>query len=303
MGFGGVRMEEGMLHIRPSLPKEWDELVFPLVWKGRKLLVHADRETVTVENDGPAVEIILCGKRILAGERTVVENGTSVEKRGEEPGCAAGRYEAVIFDLDGVICHTDNYHYQAWKKLADRLGIAFDQKINNRLRGVSRMESLEIILEGFDGTFTQEEKESLAQEKNDAYRELLKTMSPQDLGGEVKSTLEELRRRGLGLAIGSSSKNAAFILERIGLGGFFDAVSDGTMITRSKPDPEVFLKAAQMLGADPVKCLVVEDAEAGLQAAKAAGMDAAGIGEASRSDIADYRLESFSQLLELRQDR
>ncbi len=303
MGFGGVRMEEGMLHIRPSLPKEWDELVFPLVWKGRKLLVRADRETVTVENDGPAVEIILCGKRILAGERTVVENGTSVEKRGEEPGCAAGRYEAVIFDLDGVICHTDNYHYQAWKKLADRLGIAFDQKINNRLRGVSRMESLEIILEGFDGTFTQEEKESLAQEKNDAYRELLKTMSPQDLGGEVKSTLEELRRRGLGLAIGSSSKNAAFILERIGLGGFFDAVSDGTMITRSKPDPEVFLKAAQMLGADPVKCLVVEDAEAGLQAAKAAGMDAAGIGEASRSDIADYRLESFSRLLELRQDR
>lgn len=298
MGFGGVRMEEGMLHINPSLPGEWNELVFPLVWKGSRLLVRADRKCVSVENSGPAVEIILCGKKILAGERTVVEFGASAGKKNEKPG-HVGRYEAVIFDLDGVICHTDNYHYQAWKKLAERLGIAFDQKINNRLRGVSRMESLEIILEGSDRTFTQEEKEGLAKEKNDAYRELLKTMSPADLAQEVKNTLEELRKRGLRLAIGSSSKNAAFILRQIGLEGFFDAVSDGTMITRSKPDPEVFLNAAQLLGADPVNCLVVEDAEAGLAAAKAAGMDAAGIAQASGSAIADYRLKSFSQLLEL----
>ena len=207
------------------------------------------------------------------------------------------KYEAVIFDLDGVICHTDNYHYKAWKALADKLGIYFDETINERLRGVSRMESLEIILERYDGTMSYEEKVKCAEEKNDIYKEMLKQMSPVDLSAEVKNTLEALRSMGLKLSIGSSSKNARFILRQIGLGDFFDEISDGNNITNSKPDPEVFVKAAEFTKVPCEKCLVVEDAVAGLQAAIAAGMDCAAIGSAASSEIGTYKLAKFSDLL------
>ena len=208
--------------------------------------------------------------------------------------------KAVIFDLDGVICFTDKYHYQAWKALADKLGIYFDEKINNRLRGVSRMASLEIILERADKTYTQEEKEAFAEEKNDNYKELLKNMKESDLSGEVKTTLEELRARGYLLAIGSSSKNTKFILGQLGLGNFFDAIADGTDITHSKPDPEVFLKAAEKLGMKPEDCAVVEDAKAGIEAAKAANMTALALdGDARDCGMQDYNLEGFFDLLNI----
>lgn len=208
------------------------------------------------------------------------------------------KYKGIIFDLDGVICSTDHYHYLAWKALADRLGAYFDETINNRLRGVSRMASLEIVLERYDGTLTEEEKLAAAEEKNNTYRELLKQMSPADLSNEVKTTLDALRAKGLLLGIGSSSKNTKFILSRIGLGDYFDKISDGTNITRSKPDPEVFLKAAEYLGLEPKDCLVVEDAVAGVQAAHAAGMDAAAVGDAAGSGFAEYSLKNFSELLD-----
>ncbi|GAA6492710.1 MAG TPA: beta-phosphoglucomutase [Candidatus Bariatricus faecipullorum] len=208
--------------------------------------------------------------------------------------------KAVIFDLDGVICFTDKYHYQAWKALADKLGIYFDEKINNRLRGVSRMASLEIILERADKTYTQEEKEAFAEEKNDNYKELLKNMKESDLSEEVKTTLEELRARGYLLAIGSSSKNTKFILGQLGLGDFFDAIADGTDITHSKPDPEVFLKAAEKLGMKPEDCAVVEDAKAGIEAAKAANMTALALdGDARDCGMQDYNLEGFFDLLNI----
>lgn len=207
------------------------------------------------------------------------------------------KYRAVIFDLDGVICHTDKYHYQAWKKVADELGIYFDELINNRLRGVSRMESFDIILERCEGEMSLEEKIHWTEKKNDIYKELLKNMSPEDLTDEVKQTLDALRERGLKLAIGSSSKNAGFILGQIGLGEYFDAVSDGNNISRSKPDPEVFVKAAQFLEEEPEDCLVVEDAKAGLEAALAGGMDCAAIGDAVASGLGTYNLNSFSELL------
>lgn len=206
--------------------------------------------------------------------------------------------KAIIFDLDGVICFTDKYHYQAWKALADRLGIYFDEKINDRLRGVSRMASLDIILERSDVTYTQAKKESFATEKNETYRDLLKTMSPADLTDEVRDTLNELRNRGYKLSIGSSSKNTKFILERIGLGDFFDAIADGTDITHSKPDPEVFLCSAAKLGIAPADCAVVEDAKAGIQAAKAGGFTALALfGDAKDCGLEDYNLKSFSDLL------
>ena len=209
------------------------------------------------------------------------------------------KYKAVIVDLDGVICHTDMYHYQAWKQIADELGIYFDEEINNRLRGVSRMESFEIILERYEGTMSLEDKVVYTTRKNEAYKELLKNMSPADLSPEVKETLDGLRAKGLKLAIGSSSKNAGFILERLGLDGYFDAVSDGNNITRSKPDPEVFVKAAQLVGEASGDCLVVEDAKAGLEAAIGGGMDCAAMGDAVASGLATYDLTEFSDLLKI----
>lgn len=209
------------------------------------------------------------------------------------------KYKAVIFDLDGVICHTDMYHYQAWKQIADELGIYFDEEINNRLRGVSRMESFEIILERYEGTMSLEDKVVYTTRKNEAYKELLKNMSPADLSPEVKETLDGLRAKGLKLAIGSSSKNAGFILERLGLDGYFDAVSDGNNITRSKPDPEVFVKAAQLVGEASGDCLVVEDAKAGLEAAIGGDMDCAAMGDAVASGLATYDLIKFSDLLKI----
>jgi beta-phosphoglucomutase len=216
----------------------------------------------------------------------------------QQKGVFCMKYKAIIFDLDGVICHTDHYHYLAWKQLADKLGVYFDETINNRLRGVSRMESLEIILERLDGrVLTKEEKVELAEEKNERYKELLKKMSPQDLSQEVKDTLDFLRTQGLKLAIGSSSKNARLILSQIGLENFFDAISDGNNITMSKPHPEVFLKAAEYLGIEPKDCMVVEDAKAGIEAATVVGMDSGAIGDACGYQLATYDLPKFSSIL------
>ena len=208
--------------------------------------------------------------------------------------------KAIIFDLDGVLVFTDHYHYLAWKKLADRLGIYFDEDINNRLRGVSRMASLEIILERDTGwELSLKEKTALAEEKNGYYRELLQQMTPDSVAPQVRETLSRLRGRGYRLAVGSSSKNTRTILERTNLLDAFDAVSDGNNITRSKPDPEVFLKAAQFLGVCPQACAVVEDARAGIDAAVAGGMLAVGIGEAAQYAKTQKPIHDFEELLEL----
>lgn len=207
--------------------------------------------------------------------------------------------KAIIFDLDGVICHTDEYHYLAWKAMADGLGVYFDREINNRLRGVSRMASLEIVLENYKGQLSPAEKEALATQKNELYKESLKNMSPADLSEEVKTTLDTLRSRGYKLAIGSSSKNAPFILQQLGLGSYFDAISDGNNITHSKPDPEVFVKAAQMLCMPCEECLVVEDAVSGAEAGHAGGMQVACVGDASQAGAGDFNMKSFAQLLEI----
>lgn len=207
------------------------------------------------------------------------------------------KYDGIIFDLDGVICSTDEYHYLAWKKLAEKLGIKdFTKKDNERQRGVSRMESLEVVLEKTDKKFTQEEKVALATEKNEYYKQMLAQMSKKDLADDVKDTLDAIKAKGIRIAIGSSSKNAKFILSRIGLSDYFDAISDGDNITRTKPDPQVFTMAAEFLGLDPSRCLVVEDAEAGIMAGKTGGFDTAALGSATKCPYATYRLSTFSDL-------
>lgn len=209
------------------------------------------------------------------------------------------RYRAVIFDLDGVICETDRYHYKSWKELADSIGVSFDEAINNKLRGISRMDSLDIILGESETLYSNEEKEALAEKKNIRYRELLETMTPKDLDTEVKWVLKEVKNRGLKIAIGSSSKNAKLILERLGIDSEFDVISDGNNIVKAKPDPEIFLKAAEGLGIEPKDCLVVEDAKSGVLAAEAGGMDCAAIGDARKYGLAKYNLGSINELLDI----
>lgn len=193
--------------------------------------------------------------------------------------------KAVIFDLDGVIVSTDECHYKAWKKLADEEGIFFDRTINERLRGVSRMESLEIVLEKAEKTYTEEEKLSLAERKNNCYKEFIKSLTPSDILEGVMVNLEDLKAKGIKIAIGSSSKNTPIILKQIGLDNYFDAVSDGNNIKKSKPDPEVFLKAADMLGIPYENCMIVEDADAGIEAGKRAGMKTLAVNKAQGGDI------------------
>jgi beta-phosphoglucomutase len=187
----------------------------------------------------------------------------------------------IIFDLDGVIVSTDEFHFQAWKQLADAEGIPFTRENNHRLRGVSRMESLDILLERGDRFYSTAEKFEMAERKNAAYRELLGALSPRDLLPGVRRFLDDAKALDLRLAIGSSSRNARQILQSIGLENEFDAVVDGTDILKSKPDPEVFVLAASRLALLPEECLVVEDADAGVDAAIAAGMRVLAVGAAA----------------------
>ena len=209
------------------------------------------------------------------------------------------KYKGVIFDLDGVLIHTDEFHYLAWKSIADKIGAPFDRKINEKLRGVSRTESLEIILSGAATTFSDTEKKMLAEEKNALYRDYLSGLTPADITDETLSTLTALKNKGVKIAVGSSSKNARYILERTGITDLFDAISDGNNITHSKPDPEVFLKAAEYLCLPPRDCLVVEDAEAGIDAACAGGFASAGIGSAATYQRCTYSIKDIAQLLNI----
>ena len=201
--------------------------------------------------------------------------------------------KAVLFDLDGVIVSTDHCHYRAWKRMADVEGIYFDEKINDRLRGVSRMASLDIVLERATRAYGDDEKKELAERKNGYYRELISELTPADVLPGAMENLNKLKRNGVLVAVGSSSKNTPIILKQIGLADFFDAVSDGNNITRSKPDPEVFLSAAKMLGVSPADCLVVEDADAGIEAGRAGGMKTLSVKGAKGADYAAADLSAF----------
>ena len=206
------------------------------------------------------------------------------------------KIQAVIFDLDGVIVSTDEFHFLAWKQLADAEGIPFTREDNERLRGVSRMESLDILLEKASRSYSASEKEEMATRKNTIYRESLKALSPADILPGVKQAIEGLSDRGIKIAIGSSSKNAGPILVAIGLDKTFDAVVDGTHISKSKPDPEVFTLAGKQLGVPPDHCLVVEDADAGVDAGLAAGMPVLAVGSAASHPGAALRAADLSKI-------
>lgn len=207
--------------------------------------------------------------------------------------------KGFVFDLDGVLVFTDHFHYLSWKAIADEEGIEFNEQINNQLRGVSRKDSLEIILRKASKTYTEDEKDALCEKKNNIYKTYLDTMSEKDVDPDTIETLKQLKAQGYKIALGSSSKNAKYILNKVGLTPYFDAISDGVGLVHSKPDPEVFIKASNMLKINPKELVVVEDAEAGINAANAGKFISVGIGEASKYEKTQISIERFSDLLKV----
>ncbi|HBG86193.1 MAG TPA: beta-phosphoglucomutase [Marinilabiliaceae bacterium] len=204
--------------------------------------------------------------------------------------------KACLFDLDGVIVDTAKFHYIAWKELAGEMGFEFSEADNERLKGVSRMASLDILLEIGGITKTESEKEALAHKKNEHYVSFINKMEPDEILPGAKEFLLECRKAGIATALGSASKNAMTILDRLQLHELFDAIIDGNSTSKAKPDPEVFLKGAQALNIEPEYCVVFEDAEAGVEAALAAGMKCVGIGSPEVLAKAHLVIEGLHQM-------
>ncbi len=206
------------------------------------------------------------------------------------------KIEAFILDLDGVITDTAEYHYLAWQKLADEEGVPFDRTANEALRGVSRRRSLELLMGEHIKRYTEAQIEEMMERKNHYYRAMLQKITPADFLPGAQALLEELRRRGLKIAIGSASKNTMTVLTRLGIPDFFDAISDGHTVSKAKPAPDVFLYAANALGVPPERCVVIEDAESGVEAALAGRMIAVGIGPAERVGKAHFRYDTTAAI-------
>ena len=204
--------------------------------------------------------------------------------------------KACIFDLDGVIVDTAGYHYQAWKRLANQLDFDFTLEDNEKLKGISRKESLELILKWGMVSKTSVEKEELAQLKNSWYVKMISGMTPADVLPGALQFLKDVKTSGYKIALGSASKNAGIILNKVELTNYFDAIVDGNVVTASKPDPQVFLKGAKMLGVDPLACVVFEDAIAGVEAAKNGGMKVVGIGSIETLAGADLIIGSLQEM-------
>ena len=206
--------------------------------------------------------------------------------------------KALIFDLDGVLTDTAKYHYLAWKKLADELGYYFDEDINELLKGVSRINSFEIILEKNNATtkYTPEEKETLANKKNDYYKEMIEQLTPDDILDGIEPFITEARKNGIKCAVASISKNAPRVLELLKISHLFDYIADAALVKNPKPDPEIFLTCAEALGFEPSECIGIEDAQAGIESIKGAGMLSVGINVTVTSVKPDIVLKSTAEL-------
>ena len=206
--------------------------------------------------------------------------------------------KALVFDLDGVITDSAELHYQAWKRLSEELGLCFDREQNEALKGVSRIGSFEIILRNNNklDAYTAEEKEALANRKNEYYKELVETLTENDILPGIYQLLKDARKSGLKTAIASVSRNAPRVLEKIGLSDYFDTIADAAKVKRSKPDPEIFLTCAEQLGVDPVDCIGLEDSQAGIEGILSAGMYAVGINVTITGPAPDLILSATSEL-------
>lgn len=277
-GFGGVSYTSDTLDISPSLPKQWKSLKFSLLWKGVRLVVSITGEEV----------------KITADKQT---NNINVTVNKKEYKFQGDKMKGAIFDLDGVIVDTAKYHYLAWKELAARLGFFFKESDNERLKGVSRMRSLEILLEVGGITATEEEKAAMATEKNKRYVEMLGNLNKSELLEGAEEYLKKLKSEGVLIALGSASKNAPIILEKLGITEYFDAIVDGNSVSKAKPDPEVFLKGAELLGLAPADCVVFEDSQAGIEAARNAGCGVIAVDKGGVLYDADKYVKCLGDLL------
>jgi beta-phosphoglucomutase len=201
-----------------------------------------------------------------------------------------------IFDLDGVIVDTAKYHYLAWKNLANELGIEFTEEDNEKFKGVSRKRCLELLLEMGNITVSKEQFDRWLEEKNEDYLKYISKMDKKEILPDVTKVLDYIKDKGIPMALGSASKNAVSILEKVALMPYFDAIVDGTQVTKAKPDPEVFLIAAKKIGAKPENCVVFEDALAGIEAANIAGMESIGIGDVKILSDADHGFNNFTEI-------
>jgi beta-phosphoglucomutase len=266
-GFAGMRDHDGALSFSPKLPDAWKRLLFRLRFRGRLLEIEITRETATYRlSEGGPIAVSHRGREL----RLVPAGPVSVS--------LIPRLECVIFDLDGVLTDTAELHYQAWQRLAAEKGLPFDRTVNEHLRGVSRRNSLEIILRHAGVELAEEEKEGLANRKNGYYRELISRLLPADLLPGIADLLTQLKESGIKTGLASASHNAREIVQRLEIGRFLDLVVDPSAIVKGKPDPEIFFRAAEGLGIPYENCAGVEDAQVGIQAIRAAGMFAVGIG-------------------------
>lgn len=271
-GFAGMRISNGILSFSPTIPEQWTRYYFHVMFRARSLKVSVGRTYTDIQLlSGEAINVVLNCKALRLG-------------------CADSdkKIQACIFDLDGVITDTAEYHFQAWSHLAEDEQLQFTREDNEKLLGVSRRESLELLVGRNRGKYSEDQMLEMMERKNGYYKTLLSRINESDILPNVKKMLATFKRCGIKTAIGSSSKNARFILERLGLLQEFDAISDGYCAKKMKPAPDIFLCAAEQLGVPPGRCIVVEDASAGVEAALAANMTAVGIGPEERVGKAHF---------------
>lgn len=306
-GFGGLRITAGCIGFDPILPSGWCGYRFGVVWKNRNITVAVDARTVRyVLTSGAPLSIVHAGTPLLLTEGATQSQALN---RHPTPIAAPQRaavafpraFQALIFDLDGVLADTAHLHHAAWKRLTDEIGLPWSEDIGEQLKGVDRAASLEIVLGEAAARYTREQKQQLADRKNAYYRKAIETFSARDLLPGALATLKAARKAGLKIALASASRSAGELVERMGIGEFFDHIVDASTIARAKPDPEIFQRAAAALGVDTADCLGIEDAQAGIAAIKSAGMAVLGIGDirilgeadAVLPDLVSFRLEDF----------
>ncbi|MNC15104.1 Beta-phosphoglucomutase [compost metagenome] len=284
-GFGGMRLCGGMLSFNPSVPAQWESYRFKITCAGQLLDIFvSDTEVIYTLLEGEELEIMHKGNLIqLSAQKPLRLSNVK-------------QLEAVIFELDGIITDTGEYHYEAWKDLADELALSFDREKHKSLKGLSRMESLEVILESSGLNLPQPVKGMLCNKKNEKYRQLVQQMTPAELYPGIHSVLSDLQQRGIAIGLASVNENALLILERLQIGHWFQAVADPGNLRRSKPDPEIHLQVAEMLGISPDCCVAIEDTEEGIAAINAAGMRSVGAGVALVTETADLCLASTAEI-------
>ena len=275
-GFGGIRFEEDGLHINPYLPKKLGRLKFRFTFRDTVIEVFIDGEDIRLDKvSGPSTSVILRGERIIIGKK------------------------AVLFDLDGVLTGTSDNHYEAWKKMSKELGYNLPESFRDKLRGISRMDSIDLILKYFNLNYSTEEKLKLSDKKNEYYKRSIASFTPDNLYPGVVPLLKKLKEMNVKIGLVSASKNARQLIENMKIEKYFDAIVDPKSIKKGKPFPDPFLAAAEMLDIDPRDCLGVEDAKAGIDSINAAGMTSVGIGDddLSRADFLYSTIEDASNFI------